>query len=92
MNYSYPLNESWTTDEIIDVVNFLSLIEKANEQSVKHDDLIFAYQCFKQIVPSKSEEKQIDKHFQQSTGYSIYRTMKQARESSLLGLGVFKMD
>ncbi|WP_182199038.1 UPF0223 family protein [Paraliobacillus salinarum] len=81
MNYSYPINESWSTDEVIDVVNFLSIIEKANEQSIKRDELITAYRRFKQIVPSKSEEKQIGKHFEQSTGYSIYRTIKQAKES-----------
>ncbi|CQR47829.1 hypothetical protein BN1058_02160 [Paraliobacillus sp. PM-2] len=81
MSYSYPIDESWSTDEVIDVVNFLSLIEKANEQSVNRNNLMVAYRRFKQIVPSKSEEKQIGKQFEQGTGYSIYRTMKQAKES-----------
>lgn len=82
MNYSYPIDSSWTTEEIIDVVNFLSLVEKAYEQSVKREDLLLAYQRFKQIVPSKSEEKQIDKQFELDTGYSIYHVMKQAKHAT----------
>ncbi|WP_079709326.1 UPF0223 family protein [Paraliobacillus ryukyuensis] len=80
MNYSYPIDESWSTNEVIDVVNFLSLVEKAYEQSVKRNDLILAYRRFKQIVPSKSEEKQIDKQFEKETGYSVYRTVQHARK------------
>ncbi len=32
MNYAYPMDETWSTQEIIDVVNFFSLIEQAYEK------------------------------------------------------------
>lgn len=80
MKYSYPIDESWTTDEIVDVVNFFAQIEKAYEKGVYREDVILAYQRFKQIVPSKSEEKQLDKEFEKHSGYSAYRVIKRARE------------
>lgn len=32
MSYEYPIDETWSTEEIIDVVNFYSLVEKAYEK------------------------------------------------------------
>ncbi|SDL78393.1 UPF0223 family protein [Sediminibacillus halophilus] len=82
MNYSYPIEETWTKQEIIDVVNFYSLVEQAYESGVKRDDLMLAYTRFKQIVPSKSEEKQLCGKFEKESGYSCYRTVKKAKEVS----------
>ncbi|MDC3416526.1 UPF0223 family protein [Aquibacillus salsiterrae] len=82
MNYSYPIDESWSKQEIIDVVNFFSMIEKAYEDGVKADDILISYTRFKQIVPSKSEEKKICGKFEKESGYSCYRTVKKARESN----------
>ncbi|GGC80204.1 UPF0223 protein YktA [Thalassobacillus devorans] len=80
MNYTYPIDETWSKKEIIDVVNFYSLVEQAYEKSVKRDELMLAYTRFKQIVPSKSEEKQLCGKFEKESGYSCYRTVKKARE------------
>ncbi|WP_028782631.1 UPF0223 family protein [Thalassobacillus devorans] len=80
MNYTYPIDETWSKQEIIDVVNFYSLVEQAYEKSVKRDELMLAYTRFKQIVPSKSEEKQLCGKFEKESGYSCYRTVKKARE------------
>ncbi|GAA0293925.1 uncharacterized protein YktA (UPF0223 family) [Gracilibacillus halotolerans] len=80
MKYSYPIDESWSTDEIVDIVNFLAQVEKAYEKGVYRQDLILSYQRFKEIVPSKSEEKLLDKAFEKNSGYSIYRVIKKARE------------
>ncbi|MBM7552910.1 UPF0223 family protein [Thalassobacillus pellis] len=80
MSYSYPIDEIWTKEEIVDVVNFYSLVEKAYEQSVKREDLMMAYTRFKQIVPSKSEEKQLFKKFEKESGYSGYHAVKKAKE------------
>lgn len=80
MSYTYPIDEiHWSKEEIIDVVNFYSLVEQAYEQGVKRDDLLLAYTRFKQIVPSKSEEKTLCGQFEKESGYSCYRTVKQAR-------------
>ena len=39
------------------------------------------YRLFKNVVDSKFMEKQIDKQFKEVSGYSIYETMKKAKES-----------
>ncbi|ARI77621.1 UPF0223 family protein [Halobacillus mangrovi] len=80
MSYSYPIDEIyWSKEEIIDVVNFYSMVEQAYEKSVSRDDLLLAYTRFKQIVPSKSEEKKLCGEFEKESGYSCYHTVKKAR-------------
>ncbi|MFD1018021.1 UPF0223 family protein [Thalassobacillus hwangdonensis] len=82
MSYNYPIDpETWSKEEIVDVVNFYSLVEQANEKSVKREELLMAYTRFKQIVPSKSEEKQLLAKFEKESGYSGYHTVKKAREA-----------
>ncbi|WP_010649556.1 UPF0223 family protein [Oceanobacillus massiliensis] len=82
MNYGYPIDETWSTNEIIDVVNFFSMIEKAHEKQVSRQELLIVYNRFKQIVPSKSEEKKLFAEFETASGYSSYRTIKKAKSSS----------
>lgn len=79
MNYSYPIDETWTKTEIIDVVNFFSLVERTYEDGILREDLLLAYERFKQVVPSKSEEKQLDAKFQKDSGYSSYRAIQKAK-------------
>lgn len=33
-NYSYPIDEDWTHEEIVIVINFLNLVEEANESGI----------------------------------------------------------
>ncbi|UOR12970.1 UPF0223 family protein [Halobacillus amylolyticus] len=83
MSYSYPIDETyWSKEEIIDVVNFYSMVEQAYESGVKQDELLLAYTRFKQIVPSKSEEKQLCSQFEKESGYSCYRTVNQAKSAA----------
>ncbi|MFP7494218.1 UPF0223 family protein [Terribacillus saccharophilus] len=82
MSYSYPIDETWSKEEIIDVVNFFSLVERTYEDGILREDLLLAYERFKQIVPSKSEEKQLDAKFQKDSGYSSYRAVKAAKAAS----------
>ncbi|WP_124058076.1 UPF0223 family protein [Vaginisenegalia massiliensis] len=77
--YAYPLDPDWSTDEIVAVVNFLSGLEAAYEQGVEVTKFNHLYHEFKQVVPSKAEEKQIDKQFSQASGYSIYRAVQQMK-------------
>ncbi|MYL32983.1 hypothetical protein GLW08_02310 [Pontibacillus yanchengensis] len=80
--YNYPLDtEHWSTDEIIDVVNFYKLVEQAYEKGVKQYDLMQAYTKFKQVVPSKSEEKKLGSQFEKESGYSLYQIVKEARNT-----------
>lgn len=81
-SYHYPINETWTKEEVIDVVLFFNLVEKAYESSVKRKDLLEAYRKFKNIVPAKSEEKNYFSDFEKGSGYSSYHAVKFARESN----------
>lgn len=83
MSYSYPIDETWSKQEIIDVVNFFNLIEQAYEKQVRRDDMITLYRRFKEIVPSKSEEKQLFAAFTKASGYAPYPVVKQARNSEV---------
>ncbi|SET29338.1 Uncharacterized protein YktA, UPF0223 family [Oceanobacillus limi] len=80
MNYQYPFDISWSKQEVIDVVHFFNLIEKAYEKGISRHEVIDAYRKFKQIVPSKSEEKQFFAEFEKGSGYSSYHVVKKARE------------
>jgi len=82
MGYHYPIDINWSKDEAIDVVGFLTMIEKAYESKIARDDVIAAYRKFKRVIPSKSEEKQILAQFEKESGYSGYHTIKKARESN----------
>jgi uncharacterized protein YktA (UPF0223 family) len=81
MKYSYPFSLDWTTQEIIDVIKFFECIEKAYESGIKREDMLQAYRRFKEIVPSKSEEKKMFKEFQEVSGYSSYHVVKKTRDS-----------
>lgn len=78
--YQYPMSMDWTTEEIIDVVLFFELVEKAYEKGVSKEDLLKGYRRFKEIVPSKSEEKQVCNEFEESSGFSTYRVVTKAKE------------
>lgn len=84
MNYEYPFESDWTMDEIVDVISFYNCIEKAYEKGISKDELMNSYRIFKTVVDSKALEKQIDKQFKEASGYSIYETMKKAKESAFV--------
>lgn len=80
-NYSYPIDVSWSTDEIASVLSFLNEVEKAYEAKADVKQVLTAYAAFKEVVPSKAKEKQLDRQFQQLSGYSTYQVVKAARAS-----------
>lgn len=79
MKYSYPLSEDWSTEEMVQVIEWLNQVEKAYESSVTLEDLQKYYRSFKQIVTSIMEEKQIDRQFKQLSGYSTYQVVKKMK-------------
>ncbi|MCC9024446.1 UPF0223 family protein [Bacillus nakamurai] len=81
MEYQYPMNEDWTTEEAVDVIAFFQQVENAYEKGADRDKLLQAYRRFKEIVPGKAEEKKICGRFETDSTYSPYRTVKQAKES-----------
>jgi uncharacterized protein YktA (UPF0223 family) len=81
MDYQYPISLDWSTDETVDVIKFFECIEKAYEKGIDRSQLMNAYRRFKEIIPSKSEEKTICNEFEEVSGYSTYRVMKKAKDS-----------
>lgn len=79
-NYSYPLDLSWSTEEIASVLSFLNDVEAAYENKVETDQLLASYKNFKSVVPSKGEEKRIGKEFEEASGYSLYRAVQAAQK------------
>lgn len=77
-SYEYPLDSSWTREEIVCVMKFYNQIENYYESQQKIDSLVFLeiYRLFKQIVPSKSQEKQLDQAFEKASGYSTYQAVQ----------------
>ncbi|WP_338469962.1 UPF0223 family protein [Niallia sp. XMNu-256] len=82
MEYQYPIDSDWSTEEIIDVVHFFQAIEQAYETGVERAKLLTIYNRFKEIVPSKAQEKTICGEFEDVSGYSSYRTIKKAKEEN----------
>ncbi|MCM3279238.1 UPF0223 family protein [Exiguobacterium sp. MER 193] len=82
MQINYPINPDWTTDELIEVVEFYNVVAQANEGGVEREVLLDSYRAFKQIVTSKSEEKQLNAVHDEQTGYSTYCTLQAAMKSS----------
>ena len=88
-NYAYPLDLSWSTDEMTSVLHFLNKVEEAYEGKVSAEVLLTSYQHFKRVVPSKAQEKQIDRSFEDVSGYSSYRAVQAAKqiEKGFISLG-----
>ena len=78
--YSYPLDLSWSTEELASVLSFFNDIEVAYETQVDSKKLLESYKVFKSVVPSKSEEKRLGREFESVSGYSFYRAVQLAKE------------
>ncbi|QPC46198.1 UPF0223 family protein [Mangrovibacillus cuniculi] len=78
--YAYPFDMDWTTDEIVLVIDFYQAIEQAYEKGIPAAELKERYKAFKQVVPSKSEEKRLDKEFEEASGFSSYRVVSQLKD------------
>lgn len=81
-NFAYPILPGWNKADIIAASKLYSAISNAYETGIVRQELLDAYTDFKVVVPSKSEEKQIDREFEKDSGYSIYQTMKVARQTT----------
>ncbi|MBP1044738.1 UPF0223 family protein [Enterococcus sp. BWM-S5] len=87
--YQYPLDLDWTTEEMVVVTNLWSALEQANESGIQTADFLDAYKKFKQVVKSIGEEKRLGNEFEKASGYSLYRTVQEAkkRETGKLKIG-----
>lgn len=80
MDYEYPLDPDWSIEEVIDVIDFYTAIEKAYEVGIKKKELMGAYQKFKNVIGSIAYEKHLDREFKRVSSYSIFQVMKKAKE------------
>ena len=87
MDYNYPLDYTWSTEDIVDVVALYNAVEKAYEVGISKEEFMNSYHKFKLIVDSKSEEKSLDKQFYEISHYSIYQVVKAAKENDWIYLG-----
>lgn len=75
--YTYPIDyEQFSTEEIITIIEFLSLIEEANKKPINPIVLSAKYNGYRTIINSVSMEKQIDRDFEKLSGCSIHKTIK----------------
>ncbi len=75
--YTYPIDyDLFTSEEVSIIIEFLSLIEDANERKVDPIVLSKKHQEYRKIINSIAMEKQIDRDFEKVSGYSIYQTLK----------------
>nr|WP_303067859.1 UPF0223 family protein [Catenibacterium mitsuokai] len=84
--YDYPLDPDWSTEEIIDVVKLYNAVEKAYEEGISSKEFMEQYRTFTSIADSKSLQKQLDKAFEEASGYSIYKVFKRAQEEEWVKL------
>ncbi|MCL7746313.1 UPF0223 family protein [Halalkalibacter alkaliphilus] len=82
MESKLPISLDWSTEEVITVIQFFETIEKAYKKGVDREKLLSDYRRFKEIVPSKSEEKQLFKQYDEELGISSYHCIKKAREGT----------
>lgn len=81
MGYQYPIDADWSVEEINTVIKLWTLIEDAYEDQVDIKTLLDQYQAFKQVVPMKMDEKRLGQAFEKTSGYSLYRTIQQAKQA-----------
>lgn len=86
MEYQYPLDYHWSTAEIVDVIKFYEAVEKAYEQGIKREELMRVYRRFKEIVPSKAEEKKLGNEFEEMSGYSCFKVVQQLKDAGENGI------
>ena len=87
-DYQYPLDLDWTTEEMVIVTNMWTAVEQANETGLPVDKFLTTYQQFKTVVKSICEEKRLGREFENASGYSLYRTLQQAKKQ---GSGKLKL-
>ncbi|MBS4189066.1 UPF0223 family protein [Bacillus sp. FJAT-49705] len=81
MEYQYPIEHDWTTEEIIDVIHYFQQIEEAYGKGVDREKFLEAYRRFKEIVPGKAQERKICDEFEEVSGFSSYRILKTVKET-----------
>lgn len=78
MDYHIPISLDWNKEEVIAVALFFEGVERAFTSGIDKQEFIHLYRRFKEIVPSKNEEKQLFKQFDDETKLNCYKAVKEA--------------
>ncbi|SDC33562.1 UPF0223 family protein [Shouchella lonarensis] len=76
-----PLNDEWTQNEVVIVAEFCDCIARVFEQGVEAREILRRYEQFKEVVPAKSEEKQLFKDIDKEIGTSCYHVVQAAKQA-----------
>ena len=68
--------ELYTVDELVKIIKFFQLIEKTKTRRVAKNELIEAYNEYRNILKNKALEKEYDKMLFEKSHVSIYEVMK----------------
>lgn len=79
MEYQYPIDYEWSTNDIVDVIKLYEAVERAYESGITREEFMNMYRRFKEIVPSIAQEKKLGSEFEEISGYSIYRVVQKAK-------------
>ncbi|EOH89962.1 hypothetical protein BH747_00115 [Enterococcus villorum] len=80
-DYQYPLDLDWTTQEMVIVMKMWEDLETANEKGIDNAKFLKTYQAFKTVIKSIGEEKRLGREFEKVSGYSLYRTVQEAKKN-----------
>lgn len=80
-DYEYPLDIEWSTEEMILVMDLWAALEQAYEKGISNQEFLKKYQLFKTVVKSIGEERRIGKDFELISGYSLFHTVKEAKQN-----------
>ena len=76
MNYTYPIDTSWTMEELLAVMALLQMVEKAYEGCVASSEAMAVYREYKNLGFSISDEKQLNRDFEEASNYSLYQLLQ----------------
>lgn len=68
--------ELFTTEEIVRIFQFYSLVTKTKYQQVSKQELIQGYHDYQNIIHNIALQKKYDAKFEKVTGISIYKIMQ----------------
>ncbi|WP_170006855.1 UPF0223 family protein [Bacillus fonticola] len=80
MEYSYPIEFDWSTEEVVAVIHFYEIVEKVYASRIKREEVMDAYRAFKEVVPGKADEKRYFQQFREESGLDPYPVVKSAKE------------
>lgn len=81
-NINYPIDHSWSVGEIEKVAALFNLVADDYEVGINPAKFQQAYHEFKEVVPTKAQEKQLGREFFQQSGYQLYDVVKATRSSN----------